>query len=388
MSHHFDWDPETQDITDAYCFDGASDDDGPRTVFGMNVSPYNQPYILNPAGVPFELPGDSGFDPGSGNHATFYELKLDLNGDFVEDITWRFTFPLDSKGRQHVRIAQLTGADATDRTAPGRIITPPNTPIGQVVDLGHGITMFAGKRRDSFFNYLPFPAAMRHALFTGGNPNLRSLGPITDTFLCGNVYSVILELPAGITGTDPIQCWTTVAIVDQHHPQGIAVQRAAGPVINVIYNWDGASPGPGIPALPHIDYNNAVPSEELDGRPANPETDKATGIWGRLRDATAAVLEMTKTYSQGPRGKPTARAYAAYVADTVLPNVLRYTPGTIARWDPWNGIRNGKGLFEQSSDSFNVLALNDNVTTGLKQAGAITPYFPYLAEPLPPPASA
>jgi hypothetical protein len=65
---------------------------------------------------------------------------------------------------------------------------------------------------------------------------------------------------------------------------------------------------------------------------------------------------------------------------------LRYTPGTTARWDPWNGIQNGKGLREQSSDSFNMLALNDNVTTGLTQPGKLLDHFPYLAPPLPPQA--
>ena len=371
MSHHFDWMPETQDITDVYCFDGPSDDDGPRTIFGMNVSPTGP---NGEADQPFE------------DSVTFYELRLDLDGDFVEEITWRFTFPKDSTGTQHVRVAQLTGADATDRTAPGQIITPPNTPIGQVVNLSHGIKMFTGKRRDSFFNFLPFPATMRTALFNGTNPDLSvsATGPVVDTFLKGNVYSILLDLPAGITGTNPIQCWGTTAIVGKDHPQGITIQRGAAPVINVLYNWSGVPTLPNYPnGRPDLHYNQALPSEELAGRPANPETDPATGIWGRLRDDTAAVLEARKTFSQGVHGKPTAMAYAAFVADTVLPNVLRYTPGTTAQWDPWHGIRNGKGLFEQSSDSFNMLVLNDDVSTGLTQPGAITDHFPYLAEPLP-----
>ena len=37
MSHHFDWQPEQQDISDVHCFAGPSDDDGPRTVIGMNA---------------------------------------------------------------------------------------------------------------------------------------------------------------------------------------------------------------------------------------------------------------------------------------------------------------------------------------------------------------
>ena len=39
MSHHLDWTPENQDVSDVYCFAGASDDYGPRTVIAMNASP-------------------------------------------------------------------------------------------------------------------------------------------------------------------------------------------------------------------------------------------------------------------------------------------------------------------------------------------------------------
>ena len=41
MSHHFDYPQnETLDISDTYVFDGAGNGSGPRTVFGMNTSPY------------------------------------------------------------------------------------------------------------------------------------------------------------------------------------------------------------------------------------------------------------------------------------------------------------------------------------------------------------
>ena len=89
MSHHFDYTADERlDISDAYCFAGPRDAFGPRTVFGMNASP-------NDAGP---------WDP-----AGYYELKVDTNQDLVEDITWRFTFPVDSAGVQHVVVAELTG---------------------------------------------------------------------------------------------------------------------------------------------------------------------------------------------------------------------------------------------------------------------------------------
>src|SRR5580692_10594474 len=97
MSHHFDYTADERlDISDAYCFAGAGDARGPRTVFGMNASPG--------VGKPWDPAG-------------YYELKLDTNQDYVEDITWRFTFPVNSAGTQHVEVAELTGREATDRNA-------------------------------------------------------------------------------------------------------------------------------------------------------------------------------------------------------------------------------------------------------------------------------
>jgi hypothetical protein len=141
MSHHFDYPQnEADDITDAFCFAGAADSFGPRTVFGMNTSPTY--------GIPW-------------NPAVYYEHQIDTNGDYVADITFRATFPIAADGTQYVQVEQLTGAAATDRTASGTIITPPNCPVGEVVECLHGIRLFAGQRRDPFYNFIPFPSRQR-----------------------------------------------------------------------------------------------------------------------------------------------------------------------------------------------------------------------------------
>jgi hypothetical protein len=353
MSHHLDWTPENQDVSDVYCFAGASDHDGPRTVIAMNASPQ--------VGAPW--------DPG-----TLYELKLDLNDDFVEDITWRFTFsPADSSGTQHVQVAQLTGADATSRTATGTIITPPNAPVGQVLNLRHGIKVFAGKRRDSFFNDIRVPEALFNALPHGTNPDL-ALRPFSNTFMNNSVRLVMVELPVGITGRGPIQCWGSTAIFDKSHNAWFQIQRAAAPVLSVIFD-------PNFFPTFHQSINGSPPTADLAGRPANPATDPASGIWGTLRDGVAGIVAARGTSGQGKHGQATPRAYGAFVADTLLPNVLRYTPGTTALWDPWHGIRNGKGLFEETSDSFTRMVINEHFSTGLTQPGPILDYFPYLSEP-------
>ena len=352
MSHHFDWPQENQDVSDVYCFAGPSDDDGPRTVIGMNASPQ--------VGDPW--------DPG-----TFYELKLDLNDDFVEDITWRFTFsPVDSTGTQHVQVAQLTGPEATSRTAPGTIITPPNAPVEEVLYVGDGIKIFAGKRLDSFFNDIRVPEALFAALPNGTNPDL-ALAPFSNTFMNNSVRSVIIELPVGITGLDPIQCWGSTAIFDTGHNVWRQIQRAAAPVLSVIFDPKYSDTNELI--------NSTEPTADLAGRPANSATDPATGVWGTLRDQVAGIVKARNTFGKGKHGQATPLAYGAFVADTLLPNVLRYTPGTTARWDPWHGIRNGKGLFEESSDSFTRMVVNEDFGTGLKQTEQLLDYFPYLSPP-------
>jgi hypothetical protein len=370
MSHHFDWMPESQDVSDVHCFAGPTEDGEPRTVIGMNASPQDLPPFF-PDNV--ELP----WDPG-----TFYELKLDLNDDFVEDITWRFTFPTDpSTGTQYVQIAQLNGPDATSRTAPGTIITPPNAPVGQVLHLPHGIKAFADKRLDSFFTDIRVPARMRDvlppdaAVNYNADPDLPGLAPFSNSFMGQTVRLVMVELPAGITGLDPIQCWGSTAIFDKGHGVWRQVQRAAGADTAVVFNNGKA------PYLTTI--NSTGPSVDLAGRPANPATDPATGVWGTVRDQVATVVEAMGTYNQGVHGQPTPMAYGAFVADTLLPNVLRYTPGTTALWDPWNGTKNGKGLHEELASNFARMVTNTDFTTGLTQHGRLLDYFPYLAPPPP-----
>src|SRR5262249_43140161 len=153
--------------------------------------------------------------------------------DFVEDITWRFTFPTDpSTGTQYVQVAQLTGADATSRTAPGTIITPPNAPVGEVLSVGDGIKIFAGKRLDSFFTDIRVPGHLRAVLppasGQSADPGLPGLFPFSNSFMGQTVRLVMVELPAGITGLNPIQCWGSVAIFDTTHTPNswVQVQRA------------------------------------------------------------------------------------------------------------------------------------------------------------------
>jgi len=353
MSHHFDYPmDETLDISDAYCFAGAGDAHGPRTVFGMNTSPtYGAPW--NPAG--------------------YYELKIDTNGDYVEDITYRATFPIGADGAQHVQVEQLTGKAATDRGASGTIITPPHARVGEVVECRHGIKLFAGKRRDPFHNFIPFPVATTKALATGTFPDFDALRPAHDDFANTSVRSFVLEVPVKITGRGRAHYWATTAYYDKGHQRWVQVQRAAEPNMTTFFDFANGSA--------HVDYNATAPTLDLVGRPARHRASgPASGIWGQVRDNIAAVVEAGGTYGKPPHSFPTALAYGAWAADTLLPNVLTFTPGTVAFWDPWCGVQNGKGVSEDIASNIIKMIVNEDFSSGL-EPGPLLDYFPYLSEP-------
>ena len=351
MSHHFDYpqDP-TLDIADAFCFAGVADDE-PRTVFGVTTSPME--------GKPW-------------NSTAYYELKIDTNGDLVEDITYRATFPIASDGTQHVRVELLTGAAAADRTASGTVITPPDCPVGEVVELGHGIKLFAGPRRDPFYNFIPFPVAIAKAVADRKFPDLQALLPAKNDFANTTIRCFEVEVPASITGRGKLNFWATSSYFDTGHNTWVQVQRAAEPNMSSFFDFTNG--------LAHLDYSASVPTIDLVGRPANPATDPASGVWGQVRDDIAAIVEDGKTYDSGPHSFPTALAYAAWAADTLLPNVITFTPGTVARWDAWHGFLNGKGVVEDIGSNIIKMMLNQDVSTGLTP-GPVLDHFPYLTEP-------
>src|ERR1700744_3134772 len=105
MSHHLDSPLARQDIrldiTDLYVFRGES-----GTAFVINVC----------HSIFGEIPRP-GYHPEG-----MYEFKVDLNGDAVEELTYRVTFDeRDSAGKQRFILRRIPGAEAVDAHAPGKV---------------------------------------------------------------------------------------------------------------------------------------------------------------------------------------------------------------------------------------------------------------------------
>jgi hypothetical protein len=132
MSHHLDSPIARQDIrldiTDLYVFRGET-----GTVFAINVC--HSIFGLIPA---------PGYHPEG-----MYEFKIDLNGDAIEELTYRLTFTeRDKNGNQNYTVRRLTGEDAINPHAAGTVVAQGTT--GEMVKTTTGLRVWAGKAGDPF----------------------------------------------------------------------------------------------------------------------------------------------------------------------------------------------------------------------------------------------
>ena len=177
------------DINDVYAFRSPADSN--HTVLIMTVSPL--------AGIT----GATTLHP-QGN----YEFKFDVNGDAVEDNTFRLTFSNpDSQGVQEVRMKG-------DRSA-----SEVHGVTGQNIQVPGGGMLRAGLFDDPFFfDLLAFRNNL--AFCAGGS---------SDFFRGLNTLAIVLELPNNQLGSGPIGVWARTA------QGGRTVDRMGGPAINTVF---------------------------------------------------------------------------------------------------------------------------------------------------------
>ena len=155
------------------------------------------------------------------------------------------------------------------------------------------------------------------------------------------------------------------------------VQRAGGP--NTTNFWDFAH------GSAQIDINATVPLNDIAGRPAKPDTDPASGVWGQLRDQTAAVVKDGGTFSKGVHGLAYPAGLRRVGSGHAPAERHPVHPGHQCLVGPLGqGGHNGKGLVEDAFDNVTKMVLNQDFTSGLTQPSPLLDYFPYVS---PPPAS-
>jgi hypothetical protein len=340
MSHHLDSPIARQDIrldiTDLYCFRGET-----GTVFVINVCHS----IAGEVPVP-------GYHPEG-----FYEFKVDLNRDAVEELTYRIAFDeRDAAGKQRFVLRRIAGSDAVLPHAQGDVIAQGST--DEIVTTAAGVRIWAGKAGDPFWIEPDVLHAVGHAFQDGTPLDLGDWRPerARNLFAGHTVYSIVLEVPDAQLLVDAqsdrrIGVWA-VATLATDAGGWRSINRVGLPMIHPLFTQ----------------YNEDLGDRLNAGRPADDfETYGATII-----RSIAGAVKANGT-AEDPEG------YARAVAHRFLPNILPYTVGTravfgMAEW-------NGRSLTDNAPDVMFTVASNTPVSLGIgKESVTSKPSqaFPYV----------
>jgi hypothetical protein len=340
MSHHLDSPIARQDvrldITDLYSFRGET-----GTVFMINVC--------------HSIAGDI---PVPGYHPEgMYEFKIDLNGDAVEDLTYRFIFDeRDAAGRQRIVLRRIAGPEAADPRAAGTVIAQGST--NETINTASGLRIWAGKAGDPFWIEPDVLHAVGHAFQDGTIVDLSGWDPgkARNLFAGHSVYSIVLEvadsdlLPAGHSGR--IGVWAVASLATDAGGWR-SINRVGLPMIHPLFTQ----------------YNEDLGNQLNSGRPA----DDFTRFGETIIKAVAGAVKANGTVED-------PRAYAEKVAHRFLPNILPYTVGTAAVFGmaEWNG----RSLTDNAPNVMFTIASNTPIRLGIgKESVTSKPskVFPYVA---------
>jgi hypothetical protein len=340
MSHHLDSPIARQDIrldiTDLYVFRGQI-----GTVFVINVCHS----IFGPVPVP-------GYHPEG-----MYEFKIDLDGNAVEDVTYRFTFEeRDADGNQAFAVRCMRGPQAVDPFAVGEVVTKGVT--GDIVKTDAGLCLWAGKAGDSFWIEPDVLHAVGHAFQDGTSINLSGWDPghATNLFSGHNAYAIVLEVPdaellSGGGDTRQIGVWALSSLANDAGGWR-SINRVGLPMIHPLFTQ----------------FNEDLCNQLNAGCPSE---DFAT--YGECVIRSIAGVISANGSAEDPR------AYAERVAHRFLPNILPYKVGTPAVFGfaEWNG----RSLTDNAPNVMFSIASNTPVSLGIgKESVSSKPSkaFPYV----------
>ncbi len=315
------------DINDVYAFEGA---DASNTVLAMTVSP------LASASTRF-----------ADKDAVGYQLRIDRDGDAIEDVTYAFEFTDLEDGDQKVKVRRVDGAKASDVTPKGRTIA--NGYVGEAIDMKGGGQVFTGLRSDPFFfDLLGFLQTVE------GQDTGFDLGTGPDIFADLNTLAIVIEVPDEALGQN-IGVWATTSAVDD---SGVWVQadRMGRPAINTVVN------------SVFVLGDDSTSTKQLYNS-LRPRDDSAL--------APLVVNALQKFSALGGPGNVYDDATAQAIADLLLPDVLTYDTSTSAA-----GPLNGRALADDVIDIELGIVTNGAVTSD--NVGPHDDYldtFPYLGAP-------
>ncbi len=340
MSHHLDSPLARQDIrldiTDLYVFRGEV-----GSVFAINVCHS----IFGPIPTP-------GFHPEG-----MYEFKIDLDGDAIEDITYRLTFDdRDQQGTQRFVLRRIAGIEAANPDAQGEVVCAGDT--DKECCAPNGTRVWVGRAGDPFWIDADVLHAVGHAFEDGTIVNLGNWTPKTakNLFAGQTVYSIVLEVPddelrVHSDETGSIGVWA-VATLATDAGGWRSINRVGLPMIHPLFTQ----------------FDDDLGNRLNAGRPADD-----FAVYGKsVSKAVASVVAAYGT-AQDPN------FYAERFARRLFPNVLPYIVGTEASFG--FSVWNGRSLTDNVADVMFSIAANTPIGTGIgKESVTSKPSrkFPYV----------
>ena len=314
------------DINDVYVFRGSN---ARRTVLAMTVNP-----AIN-------LLGPTTFQRGAE-----YTLNIDTGNDARADkrITVTFGRP-NARGIQHYTVKLNGKTQASGLT---------NGAKGEVRDRAV-VKAFAGMRSDPFFfDLLGFLGTVK-----GQGTRTLNDGNESDFFVGLNTLAIVVEVRNSAIGGSGknIGVWATT------RKNGAVADQMGRPAINTVFNSSAADKEA---------FNVTAPARQR------------TAMGGKFRTNVISVL---KSFSSLDSEGPYSNAQARGLADILLPDVIRYTLGSVAA-----GPLNGRALADDVIDAELNIVTGGFAFAGRNGVGAIPtdgvgPHgdylstFPYLGVP-------
>jgi len=285
------------DINDVYVFQGANPK---KTVLAATVNPV--------------ATGDTTF---ATRKVGAYHIRIDRDGDAVEDLTYTLEFTDRRHGDgQFVKVRRATGREARQVSPKGNLIGFGSTEQTIRLWFGNG-RAFTGLRSDPFF----FDLGGFRGTVEGVGPRMLNDGSQSDFFESLNTLAIVLEVPDSKLGNQ-IGVWVTTS--SENGRRDRQVDRMGRPAINTVVN----SSGPIVGADPNAKnvYNGSTPKNDV--------AQFTGGVIAALQAFSS--LDVEGAYSD---------AAAGALAGVLLPDVITYDTATAAA-----GPLNGRALADDVID--------------------------------------
>jgi hypothetical protein len=342
------------DLNDIYVFNSPATPT--NTVMAMTVSPFTG--TLTPTVFDQRL---------------FFDIKLDNNGDAIEDMTFRVTFSApDDSGVQQVTLRGLPAAKFPNNGILAKGKTGQNLPIA-----GGGTFRAANHDDPFFFDAQGFTLLAKdpsHAIFPRPRPqDPQNPGPndAKNFFANANTLAIIIEMPTTSLLSSPSN--SKIGVWIRTELNGVQLDRMGRPAINTAL----------IPPLPRTDLSRGDRRNAFNaGLPRND-----------IRDFRADMIAVL-TSPNFVYKRTTADATA--LANFLLPDILTFD--TSKPFDPNNNaFPNGRQPRDPVIHTELAILLNGALTTDNvdDDNGSIitdgthgtVAAFPYLGPPNNPPGS-